>query len=397
MSEIIPFRGIRYKKGDLGRLICPPYDVINDEGRKRLLALSKHNFVRIESPRGLGISNKSDTAAAVESAKDLKAWLKSGVLMRETIPAFYVYSQEFCLHGRRFKRTGFLAALRVDKKDVIGHERISQKPIFGRLELMRRTGGANTSPIFCLFDDRNGAAGRLIDKLSTKTKVSRAFCSEFEDEAGIRHRITALTGEPAVSDLRRIIEKKRVLIADGHHRYHTARIFRDEMASAGKMKERYNYVLAHLCRMDDSGVAILATHRVVRAGRGIRERVERYFNLVRWEGKKDPVMVVYHNGNFFDMKFKKKSDEKRVSGYLNIPAMILAETVLKDVPPEDIYYTHDINEAVRTAQKESGYAFLITPPSIKTVYELSAKGVVMPTKTTYFYPKAPAGLVVYDE
>lgn len=389
MAEIIPFRAIRYSGADdLSGLVCPPYDVINPAERQRLLSLP-NNFVRIESPQQIGLSETKDIVAATASGRTYKKWLKSGVLAREKAGAFYYYSQEFELAGKKITRRGFFAALKLDEKQILIHERISRKPIQGRLELMKKT-EANISPIFCLFPDAGGKAMRILKKLSKGQEYD-----EFTDNGGVRHKTSAITDPKTIYALSQCLRGAKVMIADGHHRYRTAIIFRDRHGGRKEYGGHFDYILAFLCPLEDPNVVIMATHRALRAYPDVVMRLEENFRLVPWSGRKAPGIIVYKDGSFFDIRLKSKLLEKRMAGYSRIPSMLLDKTVLGSVPVDNIFYTHDQADAISCAQSVQGYAFLLQPPSVKDVYRFAKSGVAMPPKTTFFYPKIPAGLVIY--
>ncbi|MEW6040047.1 MAG: DUF1015 domain-containing protein [Elusimicrobiota bacterium] len=408
MSDILPFRAIRYKSTKFEQLICPPYDIINEQERQRLFSLSKYNFVRIESPTPIGVSHRADKLSASKASRTFKEWLKSGILIRDKKPAYYVYTQEFTLGNKRIKRTGFFAALKLEKKNVYNHEKISQKPILGRLELLRKT-KANVSPVFCLFCDKKGEVSGILKKLTHPKRLLPLLNGEkvgvrgisFEDNENIRHTIFPVTDDKMIKKISKDFKGKKIMIADGHHRYYTSLVYRDEIKSGtspfdkGGQKGDLNYILTYLCPLEDPGVVVMPTHRVVRSTPGIKEKLEKTFNLTFWNGKGKPLIVAYYNGCFHQMKFKNKSLMKKFSRYTEIPSLILSKTVLSETSPDEITYTHNIQEAVQLAQEMCGYAFLLSPPSLRTVYKFSLAGEIMPAKTTYFYPKIPAGLVVY--
>ncbi|MFN3966105.1 MAG: DUF1015 family protein [Endomicrobiia bacterium] len=370
-----PFNGIRYTQKNLCKLICPPYDIISPQDKKELENLSPYNFVRIELP---------DNA---KSAKNLlNLWANKKILIKEKMSSIYVYQQEFFISKKKFIRTGFFSALKLDPERIYKHERITLKPVQQRLELLKETKTC-TSPIFCLFDDRKKGVQKILSKV-----ISKKPAIEFTDKENIKHKLWILSDPKIVSKLKEKIDKSDIIIADGHHRFHTSLLYKEKNPLADR-------ILAFLCSTEDKGVVILPTHRVVKNRPEIKQKIEKYFNLSRWDGKSKPQIVCYFNGEFNVLtpkNFSKLKEKIKNKLYLKVPAIILHKIILDEVNPEDIFYTKNIDEAVKEAQKINGYAFLLEAASIRSIFLLSKHGEIMPPKTTYFYPKIPAGIVCYS-
>ncbi|OGS19723.1 MAG: hypothetical protein A3J83_01155 [Elusimicrobia bacterium RIFOXYA2_FULL_40_6] len=386
MAKIIPFQGIRYIKRskNLKNLICPPYDVISGEQRKKLVSLSPENFVNIELPE----SNK-------KAKKYLDGWLKKSILTKEKTPSIYLYQQEFDLSGKKFKRTGFFAGLELDERFIHRHEKTIQKHIDHRFELTKEV-KVNTSPIFCIFPDKTKSITKLVLNISKKKKP---LVFTQEDKEKITHRFWVINDKKLISGLTSKLEKVSLVIADGHHRCRTGLLYKELVEKTYGKKNNsapYNYILAFLCAIEDPGLVLLPTHRVIRAYPDINEKIKKHFTLSPWDGKSKPQVACYCNGEFKVLTLKKTFAKNKNKLELSISAIVLQEFVLNETDPGNIFYTKDINEAVKKAQEIQGYAFLLEPPAISDVFALSEKGKIMPQKTTYFYPKVPAGLVVYD-
>lgn len=374
MAQIQPFKGIRYNLKDLTAVICPPYDVISPELKGSLLKLSPNNFIRIELPE-----NYED------ADRKLLGWLKKKVLIREKEPAFYVCRQEFCAREKRLVRTGFFCIMKLEEKDILKHEKVSQKPISDRFSLMKRT-QADISPVFGLFNDKNGSVKK---KLKGITRCRPDIL--FRDSQGVKHRLWIITDDRFVSFLKKALAKEKVLIADGHHRFTTSMLYLSEMKKHGDFSEDkpYNSLLIYLCPMDDPGVVILPTHRVVQIHPDLWSLTKQQFEVREWDGKGAPSIVRYYGGKFEQLIPRKKTKDISVK----ILHGLLLDKLYKK---EEIVYIKDINEAVQYAGRISGMAFLLDAPNTRTVYRESLKGRIMPHKTTYFYPKIPAGVVVYS-
>lgn len=366
---ISPFRGLRYKFKDLSRLICPPYDVISEKEKLELLKLSPYNFVRIELPDTLG-----------EAKSLLDSWIKKdGILKEEKKEAIYIYSQKFELQKNRYKeRLGIIALLDLDSK-VMKHEITTQGPVEERLAHMKSL-GIISSPIFCILSEK-GRFFRLLRKFVKKKPIIN-----FKTKDGIYHKLFIITDEKSISEIKNSVKSDRLLIADGHHRYEAAyRLFK----SGGN-----RYLLCYICSSKDEGIVILPTHRVVYLSRLLKEKMEKFFSIKRWEEaklkevSKDKIFC-YFGGEFCVLNYKGKEDKTR-------PAVVLLHKFLLDeIPASEIFYTNDISEAIKRAGEIDGIAFLLKGLDIETImYEVKRYGF-LPPKTTYFYPKVPAGIVIY--
>ena len=385
MATILPFKAIRYnlktkksseKNSDfvLGNLICPPYDIINNEKKRELINLSRYNFVNIELP---------DNPA--NAKKIFNTWYKNNILIEDIEPSIYVYQQEFISNDKKITRTGFFCIMKLDKKQFIKHEEVSEKPVENRLNLLKAI-RCNTSPIFCLFDDTQNKVSKILDKV-----VSKKPDLLFTDRDNIKHKLWILKDNKLITEIQLSLSKKPVFIADGHHRYTVSSIYRDEMMKKDSDYDEskdYNYILTFLCSLTDPGLVILPTHRVVHNCIRLQELLKRYFYIKSWDGKAVPFIVLYNNGEFNCIIPKKKTEDIHV---INLHKLLLDKIYRKD----EILYTKDIKEAVEHANRINGVAFLINTIDIKQIYKLSKKNKIMPHKTTYFYPKIPAGIVTY--
>ena len=256
MAEFIPFRGFRYG-GALADLICPPYDVIDDTARERLYARSPQNFVRVEFQR-------TGPTTSTRAPRKTLATGSAGVLRRDDRDSFYLHEHEFEVAGRRLVRRGIFGALRLYPQSegiVLPHELTFPKAKADRLELLRAT-RANTSPVFGMFADEGGSCAR-----SAKPRARRpARPRSGPNATGSSASMTPAT----VKRIARRLRDRRVYIADGHHRYETALNYLGERRRR-RSEAPDRYTLAFLCALEDPGLRIFATHRIVR-GAAMRSR-----------------------------------------------------------------------------------------------------------------------------
>lgn len=389
MAEFIPFRGFRYDTSKwvrpipLSDLICPPYDVIDETERERLYARSEYNFVRIEFPKD-GQDDKY-----VRAATDLAHWIGQ-VLHRDGRDSFYLHQHEFEVTGRRLVRRGIFGALRLyPQKEgvVLPHELTFPKAKADRLELLRAT-RANTSPVFGMFADDNG----LVRSLGEATGVLAGEATIGTDH----HRLERIEDSATVERIVATLREKRVYIADGHHRYETALNYLAEYMGVGpKAPERYT--LAFLCALDDPGLRIFATHRIVHgADAGLESAIARSFDVSEIDrgalGDIRPGIVIAQGGRFRALRLRSGTDLSALPvAWRTLPVALAEEFLVKPVREggAEITYEHDTERAIA-----AGTAILLRAVDPLTLQSVADAGEKMPQKTTYFYPKVPAGLVV---
>jgi uncharacterized protein (DUF1015 family) len=393
MAVVRPLAGVHYdpaKVGDVGLVLAPPYDVISPAEQAALHARSPWNVVRLILPR------EADRGRA--AARRLAEWLERGVLVRDPTPAIYLYSQEFTLaDGSRRRRDGVICRLQLEdfsRGVVRPHERTLEGPKADRLAILRAT-GANLSPIFGLYS-RPGETARAL--LGGDALGAPLF------EVDGWHRLWRVTDTVVIARFAEALADQMIVIADGHHRYETALAYRDTQPG----NEAARFVLAYLANMEEEGVVILPTHRLVRgplrvAPAALEARIRELFRVEplparrRAAGEIDCVLADRrlrlvalpaadaHLGAF--PPAVRGLDVARLQGAVLTP--------LLGVGPEDLEFTHEDAEAIAAVEQgRAAAAFLLNPPSMADLRAVCAAGEVMPQKSTYFYPKLASGLVL---
>src|SRR3954462_1126915 len=253
MADVQPLRALHYDQavaGPLQDLVAPPYDVIDPPAREALQARSPYNVVAIDLPPGDG---PYATAAAT-----VEAWMDEGAVVRDPEPAIWALVQDYTApDGRKLTRKGFLSRVRVEDYGpgrIRPHERTHPGPKEDRLNLTRAT-RANLSPIFSLYSDPTGAAWAAI-----APHLAAEPWGEVIDEDGTVNRLWRIAAPATIATFTDTLAEAELLIADGHHRYETARIYADEIGGEGD----HRYVLMNLVAMQDEGLTIFPTHRLVR-------------------------------------------------------------------------------------------------------------------------------------
>jgi uncharacterized protein (DUF1015 family) len=408
MARIFPFQPYRYteKAGPLGGLVTQPYDKISPQMRERYLSLSQYNLVRVI----LGKTQNSDTVSDnvyTRAAGHLNGWIERGILAREAEPGVYAYFQEFCVPdtGERLVRKGFIALGAVEDYSagvVYRHEQTLSGPKKDRLELLRHT-HAHFGQLFMLYPDPAGEIDALLDEAAQNAPDASVI-----DEYGAVHRVWRISDSLRVGRIRALMADKKLLIADGHHRYETALAFRNENPGL----EGADRVMMTFVNMHSPGLKILATHRVV-SGLGrfdadafLRKaaaafRVPEIDTPERlkeaWAATPGTVLGVAIGSRLFLLAWNGPTDE--------LDVRVLHDAILRDalgISEEDVreqknlHYVRGLDVAIEEARSGAAQAaFLLKPTSVEQVAAISFAGGVMPQKSTDFYPKLLSGLTIY--
>jgi uncharacterized protein (DUF1015 family) len=411
MADVQPLRTLRYdpgRAGELGDLIAPPYDVIDADLRAELAARSEYNVVELDLP-------ESYEGAAAKFAE----WRDSGVLVQEDEPAMWVLRQDYgAPDGSARTRTGFFARVRVEEYGpgrIRPHERTHPGPREDRLELTRAT-RANLSPIFTLYPDQSGAARDTLAQASGE----RPF-AEVTDHEGTRNTLWRIADPERIATLQTALADAELLIADGHHRYETARVYADEVGGEGD----HRYALMLLVALEDPGLLIFPTHRLLTDLKDsakqetLRDVMLRDFEVERLESP-DELEPPHENGRVtfgyidahFKQPFRLTLKDQRIADdalagmpepYRRLDTAVLETLVLRgalEMTEDDISHLRGLdyskNLADAIARVESGAAdagFFMRATPVDQVREVAATGESMPPKSTYFYPKVPTGLL----
>jgi uncharacterized protein (DUF1015 family) len=410
MADLQPLRTLRYEPsvvGSLADVIAPPYDVIDAELRAQLAARSPYNVVEIDLP-----------PSYAQAAATMADWQERGVLVREDEPAVWVLRQDYeAPDGARRTRTGVLARLRVDEYGpgrIRPHERTHPGPKEDRLQLTRAT-RTNLSPIFSLFPDPDGAARRAMEQVTATEPFASAA-----DLDGTNNTLWRSADEDLVSELQMALADAELLIADGHHRYETARAYADEVGGEGD----HRYVLMLLCSLSDPGLLVFPTHRLLTGLKddtakqlAIREVLTRDFDIEELGDPRElepppgPVAFGYMDSfhkqpyrvTLKDQSIADRALDGMPAPYRRLDTAVLEALVLRGalgMSEDDIShlngldYSKDLDDAVDAVQSgraDAGFFMRATP--VEAVREVAETGESMPPKSTFFYPKVPTGLV----
>ena len=402
MPDLRPFRGLRYDVsvvGDLGAVLCPPYDVISAAERARLAERDLHNAVRLELP------DSYEAAAAL-----LDQWQGEGVLTRDERPSLYVYEQRYSLAGSERVARSFFCRLRLEEyapgSGVRPHEHTMSAPKEDRFHLLRAV-RTNLSPVLFLYEDAayGEVSAGLLDDL---TKAPPTVASTGPDGVGQRLWVIDPEQSHEARSLLMVVNHEPLYIADGHHRYETALRY----AAQPDAPPGANYVLALLYDAHSGGLALRPWHRLI-------------------SGDVDPDRLMRAAADAFNLEVVASSSELMSRMRLADPAVEpgtlglwtraggavlivdpgrsaeLDVDVLSDTLPamisstsEDLSangrltYTADAHQAIAAVDEgRADVAFLIRPTPVEAVLSVAQSGGFMPAKSTYFHPKAATGLV----
>lgn len=410
MAKVFPFKPYRYapSAGPIADLVTQPYDKISPEMQARYLARSPYNFVRVILGERTPRDSESDNVYT-RSTASFNRWIAEGVLKQDAEPSFYAYFQEFTDPdtGERLVRKGFVGLGQLEEYSagiVHRHEQTLSGPKKDRLELLRHT-RAHLEQIFMLYPDPAGAVDSILDAAS-----AGAPGAEVADEYGAIHRLWRIAAPGEVARIQELMADKKLVIADGHHRYETALNYSRESPLEDARRMMITFV-----NMNSPGLRILATHRVVRnlenfdAGGLLRRLAE--LGSLRTVGADEARNALARSvpGSIL-MGVALAGDPAvhileapRGEGVLDV--VFLHERVLagalgigEEAVREERYlkYVRGIDNAIAEVSAHGAQAaFLLQPTKIEEVAEISFGGGVMPQKSTDFYPKLLSGLTIY--
>jgi uncharacterized protein (DUF1015 family) len=403
LARIFPFQPYRYspKAGPIETLVTQPYDKISPEMQARYLALSPYNLVRIILGARTAQDNETDNPYT-RAAGLLEDWIGSGMLKLETDSSIYAYFQKFTApdSGQTLERKGFIALGAVEDYSagvVHRHEQTLSGPKKDRMELLRHT-HAHFGQIFMLYPDPELAIDKILDQAARESPITA-----LEDEYGVAHRVWKISDPSAIQQIQALMSDRKLLIADGHHRYETALAFRDEnpgLQDAAK-------VMMTFVNMHSPGLEILATHRVLNgvsperfraipARRlGSIDELKRVFQSPAPD--KIRIGLVTNDGvvSLYERDRKPgELDVKILHEELLGAALGIGEEAVRD--EKYIEYVRGIDAAyARVRDGHAQIAFLMEPTTMKQVASVAFSGGVMPQKSTDFYPKLLSGLTIY--
>jgi uncharacterized protein (DUF1015 family) len=438
MANIYPFRAWRYNTAAvrLDEVVTQPYDKITPAMQQAYYQSSPYNLVRII----LGLPELFDAergeSVYVRAARDFRAWRDHGVLIQEKSPCVFAYSQCFKVPGSEVtkERRGFIALGKLHEyadRVVFRHEQTLSKPKSDRLNLLKAT-RAHFGQIFMLYSDPAGSVERIL------YEGSGAADAQVTDEYGVVHRLWRISDTAAIRLLCTAMRDKKLIIADGHHRYETALAYAKEHAPAvTERRESSTHQLPHpaypeaaammtFVNMDSDGLVILPTHRVVHGlegfdAAGFAAAAEKFFTVeplsstepASWlhtlKNQEGTAFVAVTRTGALLLRAKREEthaalnhlpERQRKLDLSQLHGIVLEQLLGLDAEKvreqTNLRYLRDAGEAVEQVRRgEADVAFLTNPVTMEQLKEVAFAGEVMPQKSTDFYPKLLSGLTIY--
>ena len=432
MAEIHPFRGMRYNQSlakDLSTVICPPYDIIDPQLQKELYLKSEYNFVRIEFGRELP-QDTIDDNKYTRSAATLEQWLRKGIIEVDEMPALYLHDHYFIYEGRKYKRRGIIARVRLEEWDklvVRPHEGTLAEPKSDRLSLLWAC-QANTSSILALFEDTE----QQVSPLLAAQEQSKPLIS-FNSVTGESHNVWAITEPKVIDQICNGLTHQSLYIADGHHRYESALTYQRERYSCSSPvseDEAFNFVMITLVEFSDLGLIILPPHRLVRGIpkptlKRLMDELKLLFEIEElplsmpdvWQ-QVDSLLTEEGNTirlvlfglaaeHLLVLRLRDFNTASQMMPYFHgelyrrldvsiIDHIIMEKLLGLNISEEKttLAFSYDRLEAVnKVLDQEYQLAFILSPVKAGVLKAISDSGDRLPRKSTYFYPKLPAGLI----
>ncbi|MCF7807254.1 MAG: DUF1015 domain-containing protein [Candidatus Marinimicrobia bacterium] len=420
--SILPFCGTIYnpdKFTNLSDIIAPPYDVITPEERRFLLSRSKYNSARLI----LGEKKTGDyfEDEFYSGAKELiKSWHEEGILCKREQPGLYFLHQFFTgPDGEQHIRKGFIALMPIEPlgaDTVRAHERTHNGPIKDRLRLTATT-EVNFSQIFLTYQDKENKIIHLLDE--AVPKAIKKLTGKNED-TGVENICYLIEDEDVITQVQDLMEDKPVFIADGHHRYETLTQYRDQrLKETGFTEIDANYIMAYFACAQDTGLKVYPTHRSLRglpdfSYQILLDKLMKYFTIEKIDAEDielgsdhrimvmsnedgDPILLRLKDEAFNELRHRLKDPI-----LAEMDTVILEEIVLKEIlklTDDDIQhhryieYHRDLDEFWEALRAGSQVGWIMNYPDNNILFEIGGRGLKLPQKSTFFFPKLPTGMV----
>ncbi|MCP4481207.1 MAG: DUF1015 domain-containing protein [bacterium] len=420
MARIKPLKGIRYNlnKVAIEDVVAPPYDVISSFEQDDLYQKSELNIIRLI----LGKMNDTDDGENnkyTRAAEFFNFWQATEDLIVEDKPAIYVYSQDFEFAEKSYSRTGFLSLLKQEplfEGTIYPHERTLSKPKADRLNLTVAC-KSNFSPIFGLYNDESKIVKNILEEV-----IQASADIDFKIANGERNRVWVVTDEEKIKKLTETLKDEKIFIADGHHRYETSMNYTKKMKDLGETGN-FNYIMTFLCDMNDEGLAVFPTHRVVKYNVKmvdfLKELAKDFYvkdinaedldATMAAEFFKGNISFGLYNGDKYALLTLKDKTQlaKEMEGsvyYRELDVAVLESMIFEKLlkfskesiaMQEHLKYVKGFDQTIELIKnKKYDFAFIMNPTRLDQIKNVALAGEVMPQKSTYFYPKLLTGLVI---
>ncbi|MCG9478848.1 MAG: DUF1015 domain-containing protein [Actinomycetia bacterium] len=412
MVEILPFKGLVYnqsKVDDLSRVISPPYDVITPDLDKKLRKLSPYNIINLIVPSGSGTVDKYRQANLI-----MQEWIKENILKFDPNSCFYLIEESFMLDGVPKSITGFIGLTKIEDyktQKVLRHENTLPKPKQDRLKLLENT-RTNFGLVYTVYRD----SSHLIRDISNSFAPDISINPEYDNSLGFK--MWRICQPDIIENITGLMAPKSILIADGHHRYETSRIYYRQSIQKGLPAWGQQYILTLFVNSNQKDITVYPTYRLVKMVKAtdsghLARRAKPFFNvsfaslkeldikkfMSTHRKEKNPAFIIYlGKDKVMTATYKKKLQKNDL--WQDLDVNILHNIFLKEVIEpgniENISFTHSLDQLKHEIDRNVYHmGILLNAPTVDEVETLSRQGFLMPQKSTYFYPKPCTGLVMY--
>ena len=445
MAEIQPFRAFRYdtNRVKLSDVFTQPYDKISPAMQEGYYAKSPHNLIAIEKGR-VELNDSPQNNVYTRAAQKIQEWIAAKILVQDSAPNIYVYSQEYLVPGTHTRKTrmGFIALGRVEDYDahvVFRHERTLSAPKADRIELLRHT-NVQTGQLFMLYNDAPRSIDNLLDEISRKFAPQ-----EMQDEFGVTHRLWPVSDQATVRRIQNTMADKKLIIADGHHRYETALNLRDEGRAKRRQADRYaadEFAMMTFINTQSKGLTILATHRLIRNVPNFdfdkfRKAVGQYFDWYSYpflnaeeratayadflkdfqgvnHGRRGvgiyPGANAAGGGAFYLFLLRRDADLETIlpdisEAQRGLDVVLLHRLIIEKglgisqdavASEQNVSYKREMEGAIAAVDSgDAQMACLLNPARVQQVADIALGGDVLPQKSTDFYPKLLSGVAIF--
>ncbi len=425
MTTVLPIKGLRFSTavGNLSMVITPPYDVIDPELQAEFYTKSPYNIIRLEYARSQPGDN-TRVNKYTRAAETFQQWLQEEILVREEEAAIYLYEQHFTYQQKKYIRQGIYCGVALspfEEGRVLPHEKTLHQPKLDRLELLRHC-EAQFSPILGLYKDRDS----YVDEQAAHYKKEQEPIIDFEDESGQLHRLWAITDKKFIDLIQTFFQDQKIFIADGHHRYETALQYYLDKKEEQQSRVKFGHALMVLINIYDAGLLAFPTHRMIKQSainsQDLLKKLQKRFQIQPFSltEKREELLGLLDRSltgatekklrlglytpekQFFLLTIKDLKEKEKPFPWLD--TVIFQELVLEEIfgwnetdRKKGSYISYIRDEWGAKEQVDKGqayYVFFLNKSSLEEIISLAEKGIRMPQKSTYFFPKLVSGLVV---
>ena len=396
MARIFPIKGIMYNSEldkDLGKFLCPPFDVVDDNDKNELYALSEYNVIRLENGKSF-ISDNNDENKYTRSSKFLNDWLSKRILVKDNSESFFILEEIFENNNKHISRSSLICNVKVEdykKKIVLPHEKTREKQKKDRFELMKNT-KAVFSPIMSMIEDKDRNFMQFVDD----EKTAEPYIS---GEIPFMHKFNLwkIQDKDRISYVTSLVENEKIFIADGHHRYETSLNYKQFDSKADKR-------IMNIFSSHDKGLLLFGYSRAIKNlnKKNLEDLIQELSNkfsvkeitwdesLINWNQSTEEIILMEYKDKVFTLD----KGVETISTYEKLHS-VFDDLLGKENVINHIEYIHDnVSLKKKIKNDEIQLSFSMNALSKEYFLDCVSEGKLLPPKSTLFYPKLPTGLVI---